>query len=87
MCAPRIGGLGINPSGGKGEALWRWFPVWKRLVAKEAGSRPQFTRKTGVKGAMDPMINIPPNRRKPRPFRLVLLLGLTVLLFALIVNR
>ena len=36
---------------------------------------------------MDPMINIPPNRRKPRPFRLVLLLGLTVLLFLLILNR
>ena len=36
---------------------------------------------------MDPMINIPADRRKPRPFRLVLLLGLTVLLFALIVNR
>ena len=29
----------------------------------------------------------PPNRRKPRPFRLVLLLGLTVLLFLLILNR
>ena len=36
---------------------------------------------------MDPMTNIPPNRRKPRPYRLVLLLGLTVLLFVLILNR
>ena len=36
---------------------------------------------------MDPMTNIPKDRRKPRPYRLVLLLGLTVLLFLLILNH
>ena len=36
---------------------------------------------------MDPMISIPKDRPKTKPFRLVLLLGLTVLLFLLILNH
>jgi hypothetical protein len=36
---------------------------------------------------MDPMTTIPKDRPKTRPFRLVLLLGLTVLLFLLILNH
>ena len=36
---------------------------------------------------MDPMIASPKDRAKTKPFRLVLLLGLTVLLFLLILNH
>jgi hypothetical protein len=36
---------------------------------------------------MDPMTSLPPGRKKTRPIRLVLLLGLTALLFLLILDR
>ena len=36
---------------------------------------------------MDPMINIPKDRKPVRPLRLVLLMGMTTLLFLLILNR
>lgn len=36
---------------------------------------------------MDPMMHIPKDRKPTKPLRLVLLLGLTVLLFLLILNR
>ena len=36
---------------------------------------------------MDPMMIIPKDRKPQRPLKLVLLLGLTVLLFLLILNR
>jgi hypothetical protein len=36
---------------------------------------------------MDPMINIPKDRKPLRPLKLVLLLGMTLLLFLLILNR
>jgi hypothetical protein len=36
---------------------------------------------------MDPMMHIPKDRKPQRPLRLVLLLGMTVLLFVLIVSR
>jgi len=35
---------------------------------------------------MDPMF-VPPDRKKPKPFRLALLLGMTVLLFFVIANH
>jgi hypothetical protein len=38
-------------------------------------------------GEMDPMINIPKDRKPIRPLRLVLLMGMTLLLFLLILNR
>jgi hypothetical protein len=36
---------------------------------------------------MDPMIHIPKDRKPVRPLRLVLLMGMTMLLFLLILNR
>ena len=36
---------------------------------------------------MDPMFHIPKDRKTIRPLRIVLLLGMTVLLFLLIANR
>jgi hypothetical protein len=36
---------------------------------------------------MDPMTNIPKDRKPLRPLRLVLLMGMTLLLFLLILNR
>ncbi|MEO8242612.1 MAG: hypothetical protein ABI832_09870 [bacterium] len=37
--------------------------------------------------AMDPMMHIPTDRKAVRPLRLALVLGMTVLLFLLILNR
>lgn len=36
---------------------------------------------------MDPIIHIPKDRKSVRPLRLVLLMGMTMLLFLLILNR
>jgi hypothetical protein len=36
---------------------------------------------------MDPIIDIPKDRKSVRPVRLAILLGMTVLLFMLILNR
>ena len=36
---------------------------------------------------MDPMMIIPKDRKAIRPFRVVLILGMTILLFLLILNR
>ena len=51
------------------------------------GGNATIHAENGGKRRCGPDDQHPPNRRKPRPFRPVLLLGLTVLLFLLIVNH
>ena len=71
----------------KGKRCGGGFRRGNGLSWKDGVQRHNFSRMAVYWYGMDPMITIPKDRPNSKPFRLVLLLGLTVLLFLLILNH
>jgi hypothetical protein len=69
------------------ESIWhgRFLPG-NGLSPEQRGCRHNSGRKSGYNQRMDPMLNIPTNRKRVPVWRLCLLLGLTALLFLMIAN-
>jgi hypothetical protein len=78
---------GLAQTAPKGKRCGGGFHLGNGLVRVMALLCPNSTVRMVYAAAMDPMMHIPKDRKPQSPFKLALLLGMTVLLFLMILTR
>ena len=80
-------GFGLAYGTGKGKRCGGGFQRRNGLSQQEGGVCHNSALILGYFGGMNPITHIPKDRKTVRPLRLVLLMGMTMLLFLLILDR